>query len=115
MGEIYDKPGIFRHKVQPESLQRMGPMFLRASAVETAPVHIGYDRSTHFGPSRIQRDACRLGIYLPYTKFDRTFPQKKNKKELTPSLQPDEPIRKSREDTQTIKLTHRRTKKSSLF
>ena len=54
--------------------------------METAPVHIGYDRSTHFGPSRIQRDACRLGIYLPYTKFDRTFPQKKNIKRTYPEF-----------------------------
>mgnify|MGYP005715045067 CR=1 FL=1 len=77
---------IFRHKVQPESLQRMGPMFLRASAVETAPVQRGYDRATHFGLSRMQRDACRLRISLPYTKFDRTWPQKKNKKRTYPEF-----------------------------
>ena len=65
---------IFRHKVQPESLQRMGPMFLRAGAVETAPVQRGYDRATHFGLSRMQRDACRLRISLPYAKFGRTYP-----------------------------------------
>ena len=74
MGEIDDKPGIFRRRhfsaQGTESLQRMGPMFLRASEVETAPVQRGYDRATHFGLSRKQRDACRLRIFLPVSKIE---------------------------------------------